>query len=263
LKNLRTISERVLSGEILKEKLSTANLERICTYYGLLAKRGNLYDILFTQENEKVTLDGDEINTKDLMWFTLMDHTYARAWYWKPNGKATTDTSVNHAVPLAFKGARRVFNKSYMSWFTNGIECDIFLPQGLNSYRISEDGSVEEEKEDQLRRGGKAGLIHLYNNQIDFPDNIIRILREEIPNYATTAKPKKVKLDANHFNIWNNSSHLIRCMIIQGWCWYGASRHSDQITDYKDWDNFSPSIDHMPRSHTIPNAFLNFTGTKN
>lgn len=277
---LTSLVEKVMSGGGLEnhEKLNTHQLERISTYLGHVAKKGNLYNILFKDENIRLNLDGDEVNTKDLMWFVIMDHEFARGWYWKPSGAMTTDTSVCAGVPLAFKGAKRLFNKTYMSWLEEAdetIECDIFLPQGLNSLRIDEEGEIVPEVKSQSR-GGRGGLISLYrSDKFDFDSTHIHRLREEVPRYATTSKPKMVKPaniseDGRIGKVYNDLSHLMRCMLLQGWCWYNRSRNSDMITDFRDWDNFSKSIDSPsiamrglePKTTRIATGYLKFTNTK-
>jgi len=280
---LTSIAEKVMGGNLEREeKLSTYQIERICTYYGILAKREPLYDLLFEGSNKRLEVDGDYINTKDLMWFTMMDHAYARGWYWQPNGKATLDTSVCQGVPLALKGARRVFNKSYMSWIEglepkDYIKCDIFLPQGLNTLKVNDVGKVEKEEKNRTR-GGAAGLIALHTTKdADFSVAHIHRLREQISAWATTSKPKMVKEDliAEHDKdrtgeLFNKCSFQMRSMILHGWTWYSTSRHSDQITDFKDWDNFLPSVDRMsiamqglePKKTRVPEGFLKFTNSR-
>jgi len=275
---LTSLAEKVMSGDMERgNKLSTSQLERIATLLGHLSKQGNLYDILFNESNQRVTLDNTTINTKDLMWFVLMDHSYARGWYWQPTGKMTADTSVCAGVPLAFLGARRLYNKPYMSWLTDlgELHCDMFLPQGLNSWKIDDEGQVVHE-ESNSSRGGAAGLIRVFNQE-DMHIDLAHIhrLREEVPRYTSTSKPKKVipsniSEDERVGNLYNNCSYLMRCMILQGWCWYNLSRNEDMILDFTSWDNNLPSIDSMshamqglaPKDTRIAKGFLAFTKTK-
>jgi hypothetical protein len=246
---LTDLSKKVMSGVKLtnKEKLTTEQLEQISRIYGLLAKDHDLYDLLFKQPNQ--ILEG--INTSDLALFTYMDHAHSRGKYWKPIGTAPTDGgNVCHGVPLAFKGARTVFGKTYMSWFTNlevarYIECDIFLPYGLNSLEIKDDGKAV--------LTDNAGLISLYlSDDIEWEAKDIRYLRDNLPNYAKYVMgsvPKDTKIG----EVYCKCSILMRCLLAQGWCWTGGSRGPDMITDFRDWDNFVPSVDKVMTGLTPKN----------
>lgn len=237
------------------EKLTTDDLIRIATILGHLAKDHDLYSLLFETSNKKLLVDGTTINTKDLMWFVILDNAYARGWFWNPKGKMTSDTSVCAGVPLAFLGAKRVFNKSYSSWLSEDLKrVDIFLPQGLNTWRIDETGNqVLEQK--SVSRGGEVGLIKLHMSNYEVED--IHGIREQI--ILGSSKPRKVKGDP----IFNKCSYLLRCMIAQSWCWAAACRNSDMITDYRDWDKLAPSVDASfqglkPKKAKIAPGFLAF-----
>lgn len=248
---LTSLAEKCLSGTKLDNasKLRTPALERIATYFGHLSKKADLYDILFNGENERVELDGDRVNTHDLRSFVILDHSVTRGYFWKPDVRATTDTSVNHGVPLALKGARRLYNKSYMSWidWSAPEKCDVFLPYGLNSYEFDpESGQLVRVETEQTKRGGAYGLLNLLKKEIYLSAAHVHKLRLASTSYLTNTAPGKVSLDEEDEvleELFNNCSKRLRCLLLQGWIYGPASRHSDMITDTSNWDNFAPSVD--------------------
>ena len=242
---LSSLAEAIYSNKKPTAKLDTAQLMRISTIYGHLAKKYDLYELLFEKPKQLYEVDGIEIHTRDLALFTMMSHDYARGYYWKPLGRATSDPSTNNGVPLAFAGARRVFNKSYMSWL-EGLErkdlirCDMFLPYGLASldWRTGE-------------AHAEYGLLNYTRNKdkIIWDLDDIAELREQVND---TFRPKKVKSLENETlgNYYNKSTSSMRCLLTQYWCWREPSRCTDMITDFRDWDNYAKSID-LPSTEFI------------
>lgn len=270
---LTSLAEKVMSGGLdSKQKLRSGDLMRIATILGYLSKDYDLYSLLFEEPNKRIKVDGVEINTKDLMWFVIMDHSYARGWYWQPDGTMVTDTSVCVGVPLVFLGAKRVYNKTYSSWLEDyeEMKLDMFLPQGLNCWKINDKGEQVLE-ESNAQRGGDIGLIRLYKSEYKFEIDHIHRIREQIT--LGSPKPRKVKDIAEedtYDKLFNRCSFVLRCMIAQTWCWGSVSRNSDMITDYKNWDNLQPSVESaslamqglVPKNTRIAPGFLAFTGTK-
>ena len=243
---LQECAQTIISGAPLKPKLKTPQLERIAQLLGLLQHQtGDLYKALFEDKHQVYTLDKDEVSSEDLMWFVIMDHLYARGYYWAPDGRATTDTIVNNSVPLAFLGAKRVCNKTYESWYPGDdalkdetVRCDIFLPHGLNSLQLNLETG-------EFNIPERAGIIALRRTSIDFDVETIYQLREYSKNPLTTSRPAAASesLLDRHAVVYNRCSPLTRCLLIQSWIYNGKSRHDDQLNDYKNWDNNLPSID--------------------
>lgn len=252
------------NGKNFKDKLSTSQLKRIATIYGHLAKDHDLYELLFEQPKQLLEVDGSKVHTRDLAMFTMMDHSFARGYYWKPDtSNATTDPSVNPGVPLAFMGARQVFGKKYMDWIpdTNIIRCDIFLPKGLNSMEINEEGTPVSSEE--------VGLLAFYQSDIPCSLEDIRELRSLVPATKAAHSPRKVKGLSNTKlqNAYNKASKRMRCLLLQRWCWSGGSRCADMITDFRDWDNLMPNVDNTfkelkPTDNKMNPGILAFMGEK-
>jgi hypothetical protein len=261
--------EKVYSGKLKdnKDKLTTPELQRIATIYGHLAQKYDLYDLLFKQPNQMLEVDGTQVHTRDLALFTNMSHEFARSYYWKPSGTIPTDPIVCNGVPLALAGARQVFGKTYMSWIEElpkeqYIECDIFLPYGLNSYKINDAAEIERDKH--------PGLIIFWANKLNYTTEHIQELRLAVPNYATSYRPKVVKdcdIPDELLKAYNKASHLMRCLIIQAWVWSGPSTNKqDMIYDINDWDNHPPALDSMrslasglkPQPSQIPDRLTRF-----
>lgn len=264
---LLNLATRVMSKEKLeaKQKLNTDQLVRIATTLGYLSKDRNLYDVLFGGKHCEMESDGYKVDTRDLAMFVLLDWQYNRGYFMRYTGGATTDTRMGRGVPLAFEGARRLYNKSYMSWTElPAKECDVFLPHGFNSLELDESGKFVQSKE--------KGLLRLLKSDVDFSIEVVRQLREFIPNWATYHKPRMITKnaleDTELVDYWNELSHLCRCMILQGWIFKHPSRHANMITDYRDWDKFAPSLDegvtalkgHKPKKSPIPDQFLHLAG---
>lgn len=211
-------------------KLETPEMERIATIYGYLSHKYDLYELLFDKPNQVLEVDGSQVNTRDLAMFTIMTHSKARGWYWKSTGRATVDTIACAGVPLAFAGARRVWNKTYASWrcAEDAIRCDIFLPHGLASYVIGEEGKAI--------KANMGGLLAYMASDIEFTPEILHSFREEVPNYNSAFKPKQVNGKTPEIKLYNKLSHNMRFMLLQGWCWSSVSRCADMITNPRDWD---------------------------
>ena len=267
---LTNLAESIRNGEKIEksQRLTTAQLKRISTIYGHLAKKYDLFELLFEKPNQELEVDGTVINTRDLANFTDMAHTVKRGYYWKPIGSATSDPSTNNGVPLAFEGARRIFGKTYMSWLTDldvkdYMRCDIFLPFGLSSYTINEEGEAVVTD--------KPGLIRYYasREELDWKISDIHDFRQAIGNW-NYFKPRviiKSRVENQKLaNAYNNSNSPMRCLLLQAWCWHGRSRCKDMITDFRNWDNFMVDADETfeglrPKTQLEAASIFNLKGT--
>jgi len=273
---LSYLAEKRMRGEDLtpKEKLNTDQLIRIATKLGHLAKDYDLYELLFESEPTTLEVDGTEIYTPDLTLFVLLDWTHQRGYFMQYQSGATSDTKMARSVPLALEGARRVFNKSYMSWLdkNNPTRCDIFLPKGLTSHGPAEGGGFE-----VLPKGSRGLLVmrkHL--SDVEITPEVIWELRDILgPQWASKRQPRLLKksefkqLPDNLGLVWNNIDHLCRCMLAQTWIYKYPSRNSNMITDFMDWDNYNPGLDSegnalkgLKPKDTLPDGILAMTKFK-
>lgn len=267
---LTNFAESIKNGETIErsQRLTTAQLMRISTIYGHLAKKYDLFELLFEKPNQELEVNGTVINTRDLANFTDMAHSVKRGYYWTPIGSATSDPSTNNGVPLAFAGARRVFGKTYMSWLTDldikdYMRCDIFLPFGLSSYTVSEEGEAVVTD--------KPGLIRYYvtREELDWKISDIHDFRQAVGNW-NYFKPKKVTKsiveNQNLANAYNKSDSPMRCLLLQGWCWHRPSRCEDMITDFRNWDNLMVDADQTfeglkPQTQLQAGSIFNLKGS--
>lgn len=225
-------------------KLENHELTRIATMLGELSHLGDIYNELFEQPNHTLLLNSITIQSKDLAAFVIMDHTFTRGYFAKQAGrKATLDTTNCQGVPLALEGAKRLYNKSYMSWIPDTTDLaklmrlDIFLPAHLSSYEFNPLGEVVSMD--------KFGLLRLYMGNTTFSSEIINQIREQVPTWLTTPSPKLIaftKLDEEKYGkIYNNCDHKLRCLILQGWVWSKPCANDAMIRNLSDWD--APAIE--------------------
>lgn len=270
-------AETVFRGEKLEsyQRLDMGKLKQIATVLGHLAKEHDLYELLFESPAQTLEVDGKEIYTPDLTLFVLLDWTHQRGYFIKySNGNAMSDTEFARSVPLALEGARRVFNKPYMSWLDedNPIRHDIFLPAGLASYEPDGDGGSKP------RQKGKLGvaLLRKHLSDVEITPEVVWELRDIIgPQWPAKRLPRLLKktefkqLPGNLGQVWNNVDHLCRCMLAQTWIFKHPSRHPNMITDFMDWDNYQVGVDAdselaagiKPRD-TLPDGILSMTKFK-
>jgi len=253
-----------LNGDKL-EKLSNQNLTHIATILGHISNEYALYSVLFEGPNQLLTVEGTQVNTKDLAAFVLMDHTFTRGYFAKTaGGKATSDTTNCQGVPLALEGARRLYGTPYMQWLegydlkdTNSMwKVDIFLPAQLGSIILDEDGKP--------RLAEKYGLIVLYANKVDFPPTVINQLRKLIPGWQSITTPKMVEegeIEGKYGSIYNKCGYRMRNLILRGWVWQEATRNPDMITNILDWDNYPSRVSFEGMMPATGNAYLNFLGS--
>lgn len=273
---LTNITEKVLSGKTLlaNEKLHSSELNRLATIYGHLSKEHNLYNLLFKEPAQLLEVDLDILHTRDLSMFTLLSHSKPRGWYWMPDkGGVTNDRTLSNAVPLAFLGARRVYDRHYSSWlhkidmsdFNSVIECDIFLPYGLASLHIDPaTGEVLKNKKQE------QGLISLMQSNLEFDASTVHKIRAATTKWHSNRRPAMLR-DFEQEDIqerWNASSTLIRCMLLQGWIFSQPGAATEMITNYMDWDSLAINVDRTstsmeglePTNINIAPGFLAFMG---
>jgi hypothetical protein len=222
-------------------KLQNHELTRIATALGSLSQHHDLYNLLFEQPDHVVEPEFTPtgVHTKDLAAFVLLDHTLTRGYFAKSAAtKSTSDTTNSQGVPLAFEGARRIYNKTYMSWLDNrdlssissAVRADIFLPAHLGSITIGPEGPTNTKW---------IGLISLLHFKIKFPLEVITQLREQVSNYLVSPGPRVVDpklIDGDYGEYYNKCGNKLRSMILQGWIYSPVCRNADMITNIVDWD---------------------------
>ena len=69
----------------------------------------------------------------------------------------------------------------------------------------------------------------------------IREIREQIFNYRTSARPRALKSAMKdlkpmypYLEQYSRLNYLVRCLVLQGWCWQPACRHENMIMDIMD-----------------------------
>jgi hypothetical protein len=265
---LNNMATEVLT-KVKIEKLENHSLTRIATILGHLSKDYDLYNVLFEQPNQELMVDNTKINTKDLASFVLMDHLTTRGYFARQaGGRAQNDTTNSQGVPLALEGAKRLYNKTYMSWLDgydlSNIEqmfrIDIFLPGHLASIDIDAEGVPQKRK--------KHGLLVLLNNDINFPSSVINQIREQVPNYLTSPNPKLINadlIDGIYGELYNKCEHKLRCMLLQGWIFDPKCTNDAMITNVLDWDSPAKPVSFegiMPKGEGMTIGFTKFLGIK-
>jgi hypothetical protein len=233
---LSDLTEKVLTGNKDFVKLTANQVYQIGTALGAISKVSNLYDTLFAEPDMAVPLLKGDVHTRDLGMFVLMDHTKARGYYMKSPGRtAPTDLFMSPGVPVALEGARRVYGKTYNSWYEDikdledkneVIKTDMFLPWGLASHVIDPDtGNVE--------NAPYYGIITLRRGGVTFTVDDINEIRNQTPGWLSKHGPKVVP----DYELYSKCSPRVRSLIIQGWIWGKQLQlNSDMITDIHDWD---------------------------
>ena len=268
---LTTLAETKLRDEKV-EKLSKDQIARIATILGYLSKDHDLFNLLFEQPTQRMTVDNVVVNTADLRMFVILDHKFTRGYFVSTRGPATSDTTYSQGVPLALEGAKRLYNKSYMSWLdgldlsdkNSAIRCDIFLPAHLASLDINDNTG-------EVVQGKTYGLITLYANSIKFPIEVINQIREQVPNWLATHTPRMVDakcIDDSFGTYYNKCAQKMRSLILQGWIWGAGNnvRNDSMITDISDWDNIAPDtsksfLGYSPTDSGISPGLLKFMGS--
>lgn len=244
-----------------REKLKNTDLTRIATILGTISRGCDLYNELFVLPDHVLNVDNIDVHSKDLASFVYMDHMFTRGNFAiQAGGKATSDTTNCQGVPLAFEGAKRLYNKKYSSWITTLdtkerdkiFRYDVFLPAGLGSYTISEDVVVPLDT---------YGLVSLLANEITFPDEVLTEFKKSYARWKIAPTPKIMSGDTKYTRIYNRCEHKLRALILQGWIWQPACRNADMITNISNWDTFSP--EHTIKPQSLPgmvSSDLKFTG---
>ena len=219
--------------KVKRDKLENHSLTRIASALGELSKHHDLYDLLFTQPQQTLETYGNvTVNSKDLMAFVLLDHHLARGYFSKtPGSNACVDTTNSQGVPLALEGAKRLYDKSYMSWLPIGDDkedlwkCDVFLPEALASLRLNDSSEIMQKD--------TYGLITLLKNNVSFTNNEIQEMRDATPNYLSAWHPPVIK----NADIYNKCNKKVRALILGGWIWSEHLPYNpDMIYNIQDWD---------------------------
>ena len=241
------------------DKLENGNLTQLATILASFAHSYDPYKLLFEDDNQEMVYGKQNkyvINTKDLASFVLMDHMFTRGYFSKTAGRnAMSDTSNCQGVPLLFEGCKRLYNIKYSSWLKGvdlsdreqAVRVDIWLPAQLGTYSITSEG---------WEPGTKHGLLAFTHNKVSLTDEIIQELRTLVPNWETAVSPRMIKINEEELlesnpdlvravQIYNNSTHKMRNMILRGWVWSEVCRNSSMICDWNNWDEMPKKFNEL------------------